>query len=327
MTLRFFPLVAVLVATAVVAQTPFIYHPDDNTAPNYSAPAGWYPWFTNVTGSRVQTIVPASALSNVTGGLTSLGAFLGIASSSGTSVTFSQVSITLATATAPTMTTTFANNFVPGTAVQVLNATNVVIASPVNGWYDFQFTVPYAYSAGDLLVDVVCQISGVSYFSSSVSTLVPRLVAATYTGQATGAYSTGSGNKYRFGYDPSNRLFATSLGSGSGDLTLSVQNLSPLATEGFLLISTDATHPLGTGPLLGLYPDALTWQILTEPLTLGSPFHFPCNVGLGLFPDAPLVAPPGSLSFLAGQSWDFGFVVFGPGFTYIGRSPANRVVW
>lgn len=315
-----------LLAGLVSAQTPLVYYPDDNTGTSYAAPAGWYPWYTNVTGSRVQTIIPASALTSVTSSIISLGSFLG-PGTNGSLVTYSQIQITLATAAAPTLTSTFAANSVPGTAVQVLNATNVVIQGPINAWYDFPFTTPYNYAGGDLLVDIITQISGTAYFGTSVSSLVPRLTAATYTGQATGTLGSASGCKYRLGYDPSNLLNATTSGFGTGDLTLSVTNLSLLATEGFLLISTDATHPVGTGPLVGLYPDALTWQLLSEPLTLGSPFHFPCNSGFGLFPDAPLLVAPGSLSFLAGQSWDFGFVVFGAGFTYIGKSPAKRVVW
>jgi hypothetical protein len=320
---------ALLAAGAIAAQTPYVFHPDDNTTA-YTAPINNFPWYTTTTGYRAQTIFPASALLNVAGDITSIAPFLGVSTPAGTAtVTYTVIQVTIGRAASPTLTTTFANNIVPGTGVQVLNLTNLTVNSPVNGWYDIPLQIPFTYTGGDLVLDVTTQVPSAVYFSSSVggsTAPVPRLTASGLA-PVTGSVSTSGGTKYRLGYNPINRLIASTTGNGAGDLTLAVQNLVPNATEGFLLISTDATHPLGTGPMLGLWPDALTWQIVMEPLALGSPFHFPCNTGFGLFPDQPLSVPAGSLSFLAGPSWDFGFAVFAPGFNYLGRSPVNRVVW
>jgi hypothetical protein len=207
--------------------------------------------------------LPASALLNVAGDIASIAPFLGVSTPSGTpSVTYTVIQVTIGRATSPALTTTFANNIVPGRAFRFFNLSNVTISSPVNGWYDIPLQIPYSYTGGDLVLDVTTQVPSAIYFSSSVggsTAPVPRL-SATGLAPLSGAVSTSGGTKYRLGYNPINRLVASTTGNGVGDLTLSVQALVPNATEGFLLISTDASRPLGTGPLLGLWPDALTWQ-------------------------------------------------------------------
>ena len=124
-----------------------------------------------------------------------------------------------------------------------------------------------------------------------------------------------------------NLLTATTTGAGTGDLYLSLGLIDPLATEGWCLVSTDATHALGTGPFFGLWPDAFTWStLISQPMLPGNPLHFPTGIG-GVFPDTAIVLPPGALSSLAGSTWDIVGVLVGPGLTFVGRSNTARLAW
>ena len=123
-----------------------------------------------------------------------------------------------------------------------------------------------------------------------------------------------------------NTLTALTSGGGVGDLLLSLTLIHPSAVEGLTLISTSTLLPLGSGPMFGLWPDALMWTLLTTPIALGNPLHFPVGP-MGVFPDLPLVAPPGSLSAFAGQTWDLVAVVLGSSQSYLGQSNIVRVAW
>jgi len=123
-----------------------------------------------------------------------------------------------------------------------------------------------------------------------------------------------------------NILSAVTSGSGAGDLTLSLASITAGTTEGFVFLSTDTSGTVGTGPFFGIRPDALTWISLGFPAQPGNPFHFQTGVP-GLFPDSPFVAPPGTLSGLAGVTTDLAAVVLAPGFAYLGRSNVVRVTW
>jgi hypothetical protein len=123
-----------------------------------------------------------------------------------------------------------------------------------------------------------------------------------------------------------NDLTATTTGGGTGDLTIALTAIAAGSTEGYVLVTSVANNPLGTGPVFGIYPDSLTWGGLQAPLTLGNPLHF--AVGFtGFFPDTPFIVPPGALSFLAGQTWDAVAVLLGPALDYKGRSAVRRLVW
>lgn len=124
-----------------------------------------------------------------------------------------------------------------------------------------------------------------------------------------------------------NAFTATSTGGGVGDLVLDLDRISTGAVGGYTLVSTDATWAVGTGPLFGLVPSAATWSLLGTPSVLGNPLHFPVIAGSGVYPDAPFTVPAGTLSALAGQSWDFVVVLYGTGGAYVGRSAARRVAF
>lgn len=320
--------VALLLAPAK-AQS-FLYYPDDNTGASYSAPAGWYPWYTNTTGSRLQILVPASAFSGFPGGvLTSIGSYLGNSVPAGAaSVTFSIFQVRIGPAAVPALTNTYAANLLPGTETLVIDAPGVTL--PVNAagsWQDVPFTAPWVYPGGDLIVDFQTQIpAGGPYFHSTVSSAVPRCVSATYTGQTTGTLGASSGTKVRFGYNPENILTATTSGMGTGDLSLSLTSITWGYTEGYVLFTDSAAGQPGSGPFFGLWPTAMTWTILGVPASPGNPLHFLAGFP-SFFPDATFTVGAGTLSSLAGQTWDAAAVVLGAGFTYLGRSNVQRLNW
>jgi hypothetical protein len=330
--MKSFIAVALVLAAALPCQAQsFAYYPDDNTAPNFAAPAGWYPWFTNATGSRLQILVPASALASITGPITSIGGFLGNSgpTAGAASVTFANFQVRIGPAGVPALTNTFATNLVPGTETLVVDSPGLTLpVNPAGGWQDVPVSVPYIPPGGAIVVDFQTSIpvAGGVYFLSSVSSTVPRCVAATYTGQATGTLSSGSGTKVRFGYTPDNILVATTTGGGTGDLFLSLTMITPGAVEGYTLATTTTVGPLNSGPLFGIWPSQLTFDVINTPVAVGNPLHFLVGIP-GVFPDAPIFVPAPALAFLAGQTWDVVAVVLGPGLTYLGKSTPNRLVW
>jgi hypothetical protein len=326
----FIAAVFVLAAALPCQAQSFAYYPDDNMPPNFAAPAGWYPWFTNTTGSRLQILVPASALASIAGPITSIGGFLGNSAptAGAASVTFANFQVRIGPAGVPALTNTFATNLVPGTETLVVNSPGLTLpVNPAGGWQDVPLNVPYILPGGAIVVDFQSSIPvGGVYFQSSVSSTVPRCVAATYTGQATGTLSAGSGTKVRFGYAPENLFIATTTGGGTGDLFLSLTMITPGAVEGYTLATTTTLGPVNTGPMFGIWPSQLTFDVINTPAGVGNPLHF--LVGFpGTYPDTPLFVPAPALALFAGQTWDVVAVVLGPGLTYLCRSTAQRLVW
>jgi hypothetical protein len=123
-----------------------------------------------------------------------------------------------------------------------------------------------------------------------------------------------------------NIFVATTTGGGVGDLSLSLTAINTTAVEGFTFISATPAPFVGGGPLLGIIPDALTWPILSLPPSVGNPLHFLVGIP-GVYPDVPFVVPAGSLSFLAGQTYEMVTMLLGPGLTWAGRSDVQRLVW
>ena len=119
----------------------------------------------------------------------------------------------------------------------------------------------------------------------------------------------------RIDYETGGFLTASQTGPLVGDLRLSLANAPSTATSGRMLITAATNQPFGTGPTFGLFPDASTWWALTSvPLSTGNPFHFPLPSPLPqLFPSAPFLAAPGSLSALAGMTVDLRVLFLAPG--------------
>lgn len=88
--------------------------------------------------------------------------------------------------------------------------------------------------------------------------------------------------------------------TGVGDLNLSGPDDPPGTTEGYLLLSSDTSGPVGGGPIAGLYPDSLTFSILGMPASMGNLFHYVPSPTQ--FPNVDLILPPGSLP--SGVSYD-----------------------
>jgi hypothetical protein len=128
----------------------------------------------------------------------------------------------------------------------------------------------------------------------------------------------------RIDYLEENNLAVTQSGPGVGDLTVILTMLSPTGVEGWTLTSgTTTMGPPGSGPFIGLWPDSLTWQLIAIPYAPGNPFHFRAT-DPGVFPQTPLVVPPGTMSGLAGVNLDFVVVMLNAASQYDSRSNLVR---
>ena len=99
---------------------------------------------------------------------------------------------------------------------------------------------------------------------------------------------------------PVEPLVATT--TGVGDLFMSGPDDPAGAIEGFVLLSTTLAGPVGSGPFAGIYPDALTLQILMLPPVTGDLLHYFPDPNS--FPNQDVTLPPGSLTTLIGLSFD-----------------------
>ncbi len=119
-------------------------------------------------------------------------------------------------------------------------------------------------------------------------------------------------------------LHILTTGSGVGDLAITLNNLPPGTSEGFIFPSLDLnTTP---GPFFGMWPDGLTLGVFSVSAAPGNPLHF-LDGYPGLFPQAPFTAPPGTLSFLSGQTWRFVSICLAPGYVYLDHSSVVSVNW
>lgn len=161
--------------------------------------------------------------------------------------------------------------------------------------------------------------SGIGYVRHGTTSFAP----APGTAQTT----TGTlGMRMRMTFTPGFELQATTSGGGTGDLNMSLLRIPAGTALGFNLITADTTGPVCPGgPFFGLNPDATTWFILQQPATVGSPLNW--IPGYGFFPDVPFTVAPGTLSFLAGQSWRLSNVAFDANFTYLGRTNVVQLNW
>ncbi len=158
--------------------------------------------------------------------------------------------------------------------------------------------------------------------ASTYSNNVPLDEFRVYSRALTGAEIAASWNIELFDI---NVLSVNQTAPMVGDLSISVASLSPTATEGWMLLSGDVSGVTGTGPLLGIRPDAITWSFfLTQPLLDGNPFHFPVPSIFGGFPTNPFVLPPGSTTGLTGSTLDLVLLLIRPGFVYDSRSQTVR---
>ncbi|HYC76338.1 MAG TPA: hypothetical protein VEI02_01810 [Planctomycetota bacterium] len=156
-----------------------------------------------------------------------------------------------------------------------------------------------------------------------------RSYSAAYAA-ASGTTWAASGLKMRLSLNDTSGLFQTLVTPiQGGGAILDAQNIPAGATEGYTLVS--ATTPTGVcgGPLFGITPDLLTWNIFTTfpTASVGNPLHFVHPVPPPFYPGAALVVPPPTFAAYIGTTWDFVTLAFGPGATYLGQSTVGRISW
>jgi hypothetical protein len=120
-----------------------------------------------------------------------------------------------------------------------------------------------------------------------------------------------------------NVLSISQSGPGIGDITVSLGNVTPTGDEGWVLLSGATGAPAGSGPVLGIVPDAITWTGFGFAYFPGNPFHFRAS-DIGLFPNVPFMAGPGAVSGLSGQTFDFVALFLTPGGLYDSKSNVVR---
>ena len=121
-------------------------------------------------------------------------------------------------------------------------------------------------------------------------------------------------------------LVGGTTGGGTGDLTLQLVNLPAAVSEGYTLVTSTTMAGVGSGPFFGIWPDGVTFSVISTPAAIGNPLHFVAGVP-GLYPDVPFAVPAGTLSFLGGQVWDAVVVGLAPGLVYVNRTNVLRLNW
>ena len=122
-------------------------------------------------------------------------------------------------------------------------------------------------------------------------------------------------------------LMLVTSGNGVNDLQLGLQNIPAGTTQGYFLLSFLTSLPQGQGPVVGLWPDAVTLTLLQTPAAQGNPIHWLWPVNAPLFPATPLLAPPGGVNFPLGTSLDGVGVALGPQSALLGITDVERVVF
>jgi hypothetical protein len=170
---------------------------------------------------------------------------------------------------------------------------------------------------------------GFSVHTSPTSTYIRHGLNAYNPTVGTAPSTTGTlGMRMRmtFGTSGCFGLLATTTGGGTGDLALALINLPAAASEGYLLATSTTVGIVGSGPFFGIWPSAVTFDCINSPASPGNPLHFLTGYP-GLWPDVPILIPPGALSGLAGQVWDLVVVALGPGMSYVNKTNAARLNW
>lgn len=185
---------------------------------------------------------------------------------------------------------------------------------PAATWISLGLTAPFSYDpsmGNDLVVQIANCGSAVPWGASifGATGAAGLLGGNSYGGPAAcdSLVSSFFNNEYvpiiRITYFEESRLSVAQSGPGIGNILLILSVASSTGYEGFTLLSGNTLAPVGSGFLLGLVPDATTWAILGFPYFPGNPFHFR-TTDTGLFPQSPLVGPPGTVSALAGLTFD-----------------------
>ena len=123
-----------------------------------------------------------------------------------------------------------------------------------------------------------------------------------------------------------NILAVSQTGPGVGDLNIGLSMISGTAYEGWTLLSGNTSAQKGSGPFVGLVPDATTWTFLGIPYFVGNPIHFK-TIDVGFFPTVPFYAGPGQVTVLTGLTFDFSVMLLNPLGQYDSRSNVERLTF
>lgn len=268
-------------------------------------------------------------------------------STAGTVAAFNFPSVTVTLASSPTDYSVAGSGGLPGHDPIFANNLNpdatVVMSGPFAGgpvpggtWIPLGLTGTFVYDPGlgnDFVLEIrVCSSNtpwgqSIDGVSGGAGVVGGNRYGA--NGDCNAVQSTLQNNEYvpvvRIDYFQQNILAISQSGPGVGDLNLSLTSLSPTATSGWMLLSADVGGAAGSGPFLGLVPDASTWLLFfTTPMGVGNPFHFPTVAPAGFFPGAPFVLGPGAVSSLTGMTVDVVFLMVAPGPFYDSKSNLIR---
>jgi PKD repeat protein len=111
---------------------------------------------------------------------------------------------------------------------------------------------------------------------------------------------------------------------GQGDLYMATPTPPPLWGDAFTVLSQTTSLPAGYGWFFGLVPDTLTFSALAYPAVPGSPLHALNVANPALWPESPLVFPPGTFTNLSGLVLDAAVVYRDPAGIVIGWTSVSR---
>ena len=115
-------------------------------------------------------------------------------------------------------------------------------------------------------------------------------------------------------------------GGGVGDGLVGLDRVPGGTSHGFCLFSLATLGVAGSGPVVGLWPDVLTFQCVATPVAPGNPMHWTWPAP-GVFPAVDLSLPSGSVALPAGVSLDgLGVAIDGQG-GVLATTPVRRVTF
>ena len=196
-------------------------------------------------------------------------------------------------------------------------------------WITIPLTTTFEYNpvlGVDLIIEVVTNdINTTNSSPIEVGFGPPRTQANTVNAAAlTSNQGLVTAALFRLDYTPLPYLQVTSTG---GDFNMSLTEVPGALAQGWTVISTNTSNPVDSGPILGIYPTQTTFDVLALNPSFGNPLAFTTGVPPGFYPTSPFSLPPGTVNFLAGQTWDFVTLGVDPILFFVRRSNVVRVAF
>lgn len=207
-----------LLSSTLLAQGLTVDYPDSVLG----SAAGQYPVYTG-TGTNVirgQLFCPSTFAGLPTTPMLCTRVGIQLAEVTGP-VLYSMFEVRIGTTTVSALTNTWVTNL-PDQTLQVdLSNTVITGGQGVNQWVEWPLAVPFVYNPGEgVVLDMITQTSVAGqYLRTAIGTGVPRLIAASYTGQPTGpTLATSGGIKFRMVFDNGGFAVVTPGCAGTGQL-------------------------------------------------------------------------------------------------------------